>query len=271
MEVLLRLAQLGVNRRDNRSARELARRALELAQPIEVPPEIMAVAHTLLGAGLSQAGKLEEAREQLEQAAIIRSSTEKIGSFGRSQLLVTGGSFSIVLALLGYPAAALAKSGDLLSDAWRVADPDLIAINLLTDAAVRMSLGDYYGVLKRAEELLSIGAQHATPFYVGMGNFCRGWALAFSGQAEGIAEIRRSMVAGQATGGLASAATHGFLAAACSKNSRPEQGLEAVAEGLAEVERADERVYEAEHPGLGRRGARTERNYHLLESPAPNS
>src|SRR5262249_9104583 len=83
---------------------------------------------------------------------------------------------------------------------------------------------------------------------VANGTIHRGWALAEQGQGEeGIAQICQGMEACRATG--AESLRPSFLAQlaeAYGKVGQPEEGLTALAEALAIVDKTGERLYEAE-------------------------
>ena len=75
----------------------------------------------------------------------------------------------------------------------------------------------------------------------------RGWALAVQGQEEGIAQIRQGLAALRATGGEVSRPYFlALLAEAYGKVGQAEEGLTALAEALAQVDKTGERYYEAE-------------------------
>ncbi len=76
----------------------------------------------------------------------------------------------------------------------------------------------------------------------------RGWALAVQGRgAAGLSELRRGLDAYQATGTEAwRSHMLALLAEAYGKDAQVENGLRTVAEGLAFIERTQERYYEAE-------------------------
>jgi adenylate cyclase len=247
IEVLLGLIQFRLTRRDHRQALKLAHATVELARRIDAPAQFTQAAQYLFSAVLFTAGELEQAREHLERAEAIRTPGNAFPSSGISQFIVRRGNLlGQVLAHLGYPAAALSESGQLLARAQQLSDPAVIANTLLMDAVIRATLRDDK-LMERAEEMISFSAEHGLPFYVTEATLCRGWALTLSSQAEeGIVEIRRSIAAAQATGGGPITGSCAFLAEAYGKSHRPEAGLTAVAKGLAEVERTGERLSEAE-------------------------
>src|SRR5208337_1710943 len=91
---------------------------------------------------------------------------------------VGAGSLTTVLTDLGYPERAVRKTRELLADARRRADPYAICAALFRAAVNHLSLRDSQTAARRAEELLSIAAEHEIPFYLANGSFARAWAMA---------------------------------------------------------------------------------------------
>jgi hypothetical protein len=73
-------------------------------------------------------------------------------------------ALTTVLCMLGYPAAALRKSGELLAAVRRLSDPASLARVLNRDAVLHTELGNSRSALERAEELISIATEHGLAF-----------------------------------------------------------------------------------------------------------
>ena len=84
--------------------------------------------------------------------------------------------------------------------------------------------------------------------WLGFGAVLQGWAWTKQGQAEeGIAQIRKGLVARQAIGaGIFQSYNLALLAEACGKAGQAEEGLAALVEALTVVDKSSERFYEAE-------------------------
>ena len=95
---------------------------------------------------------------------------------------------------------------------------------------------------------MALSTEQGFPAWLGMGTMLRGWALA--GQehgAESLSQIREGLAAWRAMGSeLWRSHFLALLAEAYGKDEQVEEGLSTVAEGLAFVERTEERFYEPE-------------------------
>jgi tetratricopeptide (TPR) repeat protein len=238
MQVLLDLSLFRTYRREHHRAADLAERVLALAQTATDSPMIDG-AHLQLGAVECFRGNFKTSREHLERVPGF----VKFGSFhaSGSELLPD------VLFMLGFPSAALKKSGEFLAAARLISDPFSVGDALQTDARVHLQLRDRDKVMERVQEILSIAAEHQNAYQIAMATFLRGAAGAGAGEWEqGIADIERAIaeVKTRATAGNAWMLT--VLAEAYGKSGRPREGLNAVREALASIEQTDERIYEAE-------------------------
>jgi predicted ATPase len=103
-------------------------------------------------------------------------------------------------------------------------------------------------VQARAEAALALATEQGFAVLLAQGTTLRGWALVEQGQREeGIARIGQGLTAYQATGTEAHRPPNlANLAEAYGKVGRVEEGLNALAEALAVVDRTEERYYEAE-------------------------
>jgi tetratricopeptide (TPR) repeat protein len=237
MDVLITQGLFRLTRHEYRLTRELAQRVLALAERGEYRA-MLARAHALLGSVLSLGGEFERARQHLEAADTF--------GFGALLHLGQGGTLAHLLLVLGYPAAALRMSGELVATARRSSDPVSIAIAVFFDARNYLKLGDSRAVLERAEEMASITAQNGMALYLNLATVIRGWALAVSGRPEeGITDIIRAIAEGKILGGPITP-SYAILADACERNRQPQEGLKAVSEALALAEQADERLVESE-------------------------
>ena len=96
--------------------------------------------------------------------------------------------------------------------------------------------------------MITLGSEQQLPYWLAVGTFLRGWALTEQGQeAEGIAQMRQGLVAYRAVG-TEQGRPHllALLAEAHGKVGQAEEGLTALVEALARVEKSGERFYEAE-------------------------
>jgi len=107
---------------------------------------------------------------------------------------------------------------------------------------------DVQAVQERTEALLGVAREQGFPFWLALGTFRQGWVLAEQGQdKEGIVQMHQGMAAGQAIGSALSR-PWGFalLANAYGRVGQIEDGLSAVTEALAVVDKTGERCDETE-------------------------
>jgi predicted ATPase len=99
-----------------------------------------------------------------------------------------------------------------------------------------------------AEAVLELARRQEFAQRLAVAMIHRGWALAMQGQSDaGIAEMRQGISAWQATGAVnALPYLLTILAEAYGKGGRPEEGVRVLTEGLAWVDKNEERWQEAE-------------------------
>ena len=100
----------------------------------------------------------------------------------------------------------------------------------------------------RAEATVTISTEHGFSLFLAFGTFFRGWALAEQGRTgEGVVQMREGLPAFRATG-AEFVRTHllALLAEAYGKEGQTEEGLTALAEAMAVVQKKGEGFYEAE-------------------------
>lgn len=129
-----------------------------------------------------------------------------------------------------------------------------------------------------AEAAIALCTQQGFPFFLGMGTFYRGWALAEQGQGkEGITQMRQGLAAIQVTGQETGRPHYlTLLAQECGKEGRVEEALSMLTEALTMAEKNGERSREAELYRLkgeltlpkGTRDWRLEANPSSLQAPS---
>jgi predicted ATPase len=151
--------------------------------------------------------------------------------------------------LLGYPDQARQRSLEALALAQQLAHPYSLAFALIHVLHVNRFSREVEAAEQRANELVALSTEHGFPITLAVGAAHLGWALSEHGQKEqAILQIREGIDTWRATG--ATLFFHPFLLAmlaeAHGKAQRPEQGLTALAEAAAIVNRTGERFWEAE-------------------------
>jgi predicted ATPase len=150
--------------------------------------------------------------------------------------------------LLGYPDQALKRADDAQPLAKRVANLYTQARSLYWDSLLRQFTGQWDVLCERIEVAVSMATEHGFAIVLGVGPIMRGWALVAEGRAEeGIKEISQGLKHYRATGaGFQLPHLLAPLIEAHNKLEQPEEGLTALAEAQALVEKTGERYYEAE-------------------------
>jgi predicted ATPase len=208
-------------------------------------------ARRALGANLLYLGELVPARERLEQAMAIYDPGQH-----RSHAFVYGlepgvqglALIAMDLWLLGYPDQACTRSQEALALARTPSHPSDSADALIAAAEVRLFRGEIQPAHELARALVALATDHGLPYGLACGTMLTGSVLAAEGRAtEGMDLIRNGLAAYRATGAEL-LRTHflALLAETCARAGQVEAGLAAIDEGLAVVDRTDERIHEAE-------------------------
>jgi predicted ATPase len=130
--------------------------------------------------------------------------------------------------------------------AQRDSDPYSIGDALDTDVICHVMLRDNRIVAERADQLLSIAAEHEMLLNSLSGTFARGWAMAADGRGDGIIEMRRSWSDPIIAQGSFRELMLTILADTCCKSGRVEEALDLVAQGLTTAEQTGLRAVAAE-------------------------
>jgi len=234
VEALTFLSNVRVNRAELQPARDLAEQAVAMAELVE-NPGIVARAHYQLGQVFFYQGAYAASREQLEQAHELFGPGPYRNFFDAWYARWNAYYMVLVAAVSGYPDTALKRSREALSAARRSSDPDSIGVALHCHASLIWVLGDPRMALGTAEELLALSAEHDMPLLMLIGSCWRGWALAAHGQVEeGITALQRARAASAEAALVLLMVLH-VLAEVYLWGRRSDEGLDAVADGLAQV------------------------------------
>jgi predicted ATPase len=232
------------------TARELAEQLISLAQRVQDSTLLLA-AHFGLGQVLYFAGEMVSARAHYGQALALYDPGQRravIARVGRDCGVVSLAQLAPVLWVLGYPDQALTRSREALTLAQEIAHPATTAIVWLWDTRLHQFLHEVPTVQQQAEALIALCNEQGVSAYLAGAINWRGWALAMQGQAEdGIQQIQQGMATARAAGTERNRPYHlALLAETYGKTGQVEEGLAALAEALALVDRTGERFYEAE-------------------------
>lgn len=238
-------------RAEHEAASELTKQILGLAQTTG-DPDLALEAQFAAGLSAFYRADLLAAREHLEQA-INAYDPER----HRALALTFGGLDPAVccldylawtLWLLGYPDQALKRADEAQPLAKRVANLYTQARSLYWDSLLRQFTGQWDVLRERIDLAIAMATEHGFALVLGVGPIMQGWALSMEGRAEeGLRQITQGLERYQATGaGFQLPHLMTALIETYKKLEQPEEGLAAVAEAQALVEKTGERYYEAE-------------------------
>ena len=206
--------------------------------------------HRMVASPLFQLGRLAESRVHYEAALAlydpVRDRTSALIYAIDSRVMCLSW-LSQLLAILGDPEQALARSGEVPAYAHELAHPNTLAVALTWGCIFRQLLRDLQNAQAQAKEVMALATEQGFPLYLAAGEVVHGWALANSGRAEdGIAEIRRGLRDYGATGAeMWSPYFLGLLAEALGLAGQAAAGLSVAVDALDRVNRTGARWIEA--------------------------
>ena len=234
-----------------RTARELGGRLLALAQSLQ-DPVLLLQAHHALWTTSFYLGELASAHEHTEQGIALYNAPQP-----PSQAFLYGGHDpgaccqvmgALILWSLGYPDQALQQSHEALTLARELSHPYSLATTLACIALLHQLRHEEQLTQRRAEAAVTLSIEQGFPFWLAWGTILQGWVLAEQGQREeGVAHIRQGLAAYRDTGGeMMRSQFLALLAEVHGKMGQADEGLIALAEAQAAVDKTGERRYEAE-------------------------
>jgi predicted ATPase len=248
--VLMGLRIFYLVRGEIQTAREIGEQFLRLAQDT-ADPAFLLEAHYALGVPLALLGEFSSARAHLEQSASLYNPQQHhshafLYGLDPGVSILTFAPLS--LWALGYPEQALAMSRKGIALARQLAHPHSLAFALTFAAFLHQLCREEQVVQELAEAEIMLSHEQGFPLWSAVGTILQGWALATQGQGEaGIAQLRQGLVAWRATGAEGYRPRYLiYLAEACGKVRKAEEGLTALAEALALMEKTGERWFEVE-------------------------
>jgi class 3 adenylate cyclase/predicted ATPase len=231
-------------------AREIGETLLRLAHHANAPA-LSFVAHHALGATWFNLGALPAARQHLEEGLARYTPDQRrtaVFRMGPHPGVTCRVHTARTLWLLGYPEQALAHIHEALALAHELSHPFSLAWVQSFAAVVSQYRRDVPATYEQAEAAVVLSTEQGFPLYAAQGTSLRGWALAMQGQGkEGLAQVRQGIAAHRATGAaLTIPYLCTLLADVYDHLGHTDDGLQALAEAHALVERHDERYWAAE-------------------------
>jgi len=236
-------------RGDYQTMRALGEQLLSLAQRLE-DPDLLLEAHHALWTSLFSGGELAAARMHQEQGLRLydpqRHRTHAALYSGHDPGVCCRYRAAPTLWLLGYPDQAVASSQAALALAQQLAHPFSLALALYWAAVLHHLCREASPTQARAEAAITIATDQEYLQQLAQATPLRGWALATSGHGEeGITQIRLAVY--RATRATRDRPYHlALLAEASAQVGQTAEGLEALAEGLATLDKSGVRWWEAE-------------------------
>jgi class 3 adenylate cyclase/predicted ATPase len=237
-------------RAEYQTARQLGEQLLTLAQTLQ-DSMLLVEAHRALGNTLFWLGEFAAARTHLEQGMALYDSQQHRSLaflYGTDPGVVCLSYTAWALGLLGYADQALQKSDEALALAQRMSHFHSLALALTWAIYLHQARGELQAVQERVEALVSLAAEQRFPYWLALGTILGGWVLSQQRQAaEGIAQMHQGLAAYRATRAeLFRTYWLALLAEAYGAAGQVQEGLQALDEALALVDKNGERYWEAE-------------------------
>jgi predicted ATPase len=215
-------------------------------------PALLVPAHlALLEDHCVKRGDFAAARTHLEQGLALYDPQQHGGYVSRhgydlGVLLLGWGAWA--LHFLGYPEQALESTRRSVALARAQGHPHSLAFALADASFVYLLHGELTAARAHAEENVTLSTEQEIPSHLAAAHLLRGAVLAAQGcGAQSIAPLREGWAAWLATGAVVTSTwALTALAEALGRAGQAEEGLAAVAEGLALAQSKGELYYEAE-------------------------
>jgi len=233
------------------TAYELGEQLLAVARSVQ-DAGMLSRAHMMHAETLYRLGEFAGAREHCAQGLACFDPTHR-----RARALLYGNDTGVGCRFfeamstwqLGYPDRALREGDEMLAVAKELSHPFTLVFAHYFTAVLHQLRREARAALEQIEAMLHIARERDFALYVAWGTILRGWALVQGDgrEADGIDQMNQGIAACRATGGATSLPKSlAVLAAAYGKVGRAEEGLGALSDALALVNKSDERCWEAE-------------------------
>jgi DNA-binding SARP family transcriptional activator/predicted ATPase len=234
-------------------ARELEEEALSMAT--QVGDELMvAISHWYLGFVAFVLGEFTTALDHLKQTIAFYDPEQH-----HHPMVVLRGSDAGTSAMayaacslwfLGYPDQALKLGQESLMLAQELGHVfSFVEVLYFSGSILNAMRRDWSALNKYSQQMLDLVNENRLQLWAGSAHMCRGNALIMLGQIqEGETMTREGLESAISSGVICfSSRSYSFLAQGMAKRDQLEQGLAILDEGLAMIEKTDERYWEAEH------------------------
>ncbi len=246
--ILYGLAAFYLGRAELHTTRQLGEQLFSLAERTQDSLNLLR-GHFTMAVVLHKRGEFVEAREHAEQGIALYTAYRNQSSAWQAHHFGVGclNCITWVLWSLGYPDQALSRAQESLTMAEQIALPMTRAEALGYLARFYQTLGEQPAAEEQANTMVTLCTEEGFPLWRAEGTIVQGWALVEQGREEGAAQILQGLADYRATGAeLILPDSLALLATVYKKRSQAEEGLNAVAEALAKVEKSEGRMWEAE-------------------------
>ncbi len=250
LPVLWGLFYFALGRAEFGRAQALGEHLLQVGQRVQDPIVLLA-GHTTTGGALLLQGELAQAHPHLEQSLSLYDPQQHrtlAFLYGMDYGMLSHAYLGWQRLVQGYPSQGLQHSETALRLAQEVAHPYTLTSILLYVACTHQMRRDVQRSRECAEALSTLATEQGFTLRVALGALLRGWALVMQDDTDGgLAQLRQSLAAIRVTGAaLGQSWFLGLFVKSCEHVGQIEEGLHAVDEALACVDRTGERLWEAE-------------------------
>jgi DNA-binding winged helix-turn-helix (wHTH) protein/tetratricopeptide (TPR) repeat protein len=243
------LVAVSITRAQIQTTRTRVQAVLDLAMKRQDSLFQMA-AHTELGGMACLLGESASARHHFQEAHALYDPGQHrvcVATFGADLGLFARIWATHSLWYDGYPDQARTRAAEALNLARELSHPFSETMTLADAAMLHQFCHDLEEVRRLADATIAHATEHGFPYYLTWAQILRGWCRCLQEEDDsGIAEIRGGIDILQATAGVRLPYYRGLLAEACARFGRTDEGLQAIADGLEEIGRTEERGCEAE-------------------------
>jgi class 3 adenylate cyclase/tetratricopeptide (TPR) repeat protein len=209
-----------------------------------------AAAGAAMGANLLWTGAFRPAREHLARtASIYDGNLDFYLPSMQAPVVASRCQFSFALWMLGYPDQALKRVEEARRYAEKLRRPHSTAFALQNAIAIASFRREHRAIVKDAQTLVEIAREHGFPYWTASATMTLGRALITRPETrnEGREKLRQGIEDLAVTGaGLLSQFSFCLLAEGCLEAGEIDEGLAAVAQSLAGIETAGQRMHESE-------------------------
>ena len=235
--MLFGLATLQEYRGDHRAAQEVLEERLQLTQTLE-DADLLAESHELLACALFHRGAFTEALAFADQALAVCDPAQQrplTFLYDEHPAVACHAWAAHALWVLGYPDRGLARLHRALDVANEVGHLHSLAVAQTQAATHYQMRREPDRALEWAEAAATLSAEQGFEYRLATAEILRGWGLAATGRVEdGLREMRHGLAAYRATGAEMDRPYFlSLLAEVCGWSGRFDEGLAAIAEGLA--------------------------------------